>query len=186
MNLLSRNENSRNLLSASMPVQVTKEKLESSSKLQTILKQRKRIVVYRRHYVSQTGGAHYTYYVEHAAAYALGLIKTRAIMMDSPKLVEIDNASFERLRADESIEIEYRELTNTKSSLKVYVDGSSYCIDMSAAYALGYIDDETFHNTQDKVYYIDKSKIDELSSQYKIEYYAYGLISNADKKTINR
>ncbi len=85
--------------------------MKNNSQLQTRLKQKSIIKIYV--YENK-------YYVEHSAAFALGLVKTRAIMMDHPKLMEISSDVHNKLKANDSIEIEYIR-GKKKQPLKIYI-----------------------------------------------------------------
>ena len=160
------NDNKNSLLSASKPnEQVLKTGYETKNVLKTGLKQKSIIKVY----ISDN-----KYFVEHSAAYALGLIKTRAIMMGNPKLVEISSEIHNKLKNNESIEIEYIKLEN-KQKLKVFVDNSKYCIDNSAAYSLGFMNVEEFNNSSSGYYYLSDDIINELKEKFDVEYCSLSL-----------
>lgn len=114
------------------------------------------------------------YYVEHSAAFVLGLIKTRAIMMENPKLIEISSDVHNKLKSNDSIEIEYVKVKN-KEPLKIYTDGSQYCIDNSAAYALGFLNVEEFNNPESDYYYISEDVLNNLKKKFNIEFYSLNL-----------
>ena len=124
MNLLTR-ENEKSLLSAIRPVSKLQTDIAVKSQLQTKLRQKSIIKIYI---------ADNKYYVEHSAAHALGLINTRAIMLDSPKLIEISSDIHNKLKSNVDMEIEYIKIE--KKPLKVFADDTKFCITNSAAYAL--------------------------------------------------
>lgn len=170
MSLLNRyNKNTGNcVLSATRP-SVSKLIVNAtvSKPLKTMLKQRMVIKIY----VDESKNKKY---VEHSTAYALGLIKTRAVMLEKPHLVEITDAIFNKLESDSRYRID-KIIIENKQPLKVYVDGDNYFIDISAAYALNLLGIEDFQKAEDKYYYITKELLEKLSSQYNIEKYAMGL-----------
>ncbi len=155
-----------NILSATRPSKTTlKTDLTPKTSYKTILRQKSIIKVY----VDDD-----KYYIEHASAYALGIINTRAVMLDTPKLVEISLGLLNKLKADSDIEIEYIRIEK-KQPIRVYVDGSNYCIDNSAAYSLGLLSVEEFNNADNDYYYINESLLNSLKEKYKIEFYSLSL-----------
>ena len=177
MNLVEENRVGKNndILSITRP-QVTNlnTNVKTEPQLQTILKQKSIIKIF-------VDGD--KYYIEHGAAYALGLINTRAIMLDNPKLVEITTDIHNKLKSDDSIEIEYIKLEN-KQSLKVYVDGANYCIDSSAAYALGLLNVEDFNNSESDYYYITNDMLKNMKEKYNVELHSLNLDQYASKKQL--
>ena len=165
-------ENRSSILSATNPNTILKTGYESKQKLQTRLKQKVKIQIY----IDEN-----KFYVAHSTAYALGLIKTRAIMLDSPKLIEISSEIHNKLKSNDSIEIEYIKIEK-KQSLKVYVNSSDYCIDISAAYALGLISVEEFNNANDKYYYINENIVTNLKENFDVEFYSLNLEKDLTSK----
>ena len=167
-------EKDNGILSATRPREsVLKTGLETNSKLLTKMKQKSIIKIYTDEN---------KYYVEHSTAYVLGLINTRAIMLDSPKLIEISNTVYNRLKDNDFVEIEYIKIEK-KSVLKVYVDGSNYCIDNSAAYALGLLGVEEFNNRDNNYYYITEEVLNGLKTNFDIQFNSLSLEKNtSDKK----
>lgn len=178
MNRIDENGNKksgRGILSATRPTKITLETgYETKTNLQTILKQKSIIKIY----IDEN-----KYYVEHSAAYALGLIKTRAIMLDSPKLIEISSDIHSKLKSSDSIEIEYIKIEK-KQFLKVYVDDSKCCINNSAAYALGLLTVEEFNNSENEYYYITEEMVNNLKEKFNIEFYALNLEKNSTNKKL--
>lgn len=161
------------ILSATMPVDIKLNiKHEQKNINQTRLKQKKKITIY------DNNGK---YFVEHSAAYALGIINTRAIMLDKPKLVEISSDMHSRLKNSDEIDIEYVKV-ECKTKLKVYVDGNNYCIESSAAYALGFLTVEEFNNCENGYYYIDENILMGLKKNYETEIYSFSLANIMDDK----
>ena len=168
-------ESDNGLLSATRPHEtILKTGLKTNSQLQTRLKQKSVIKIY----VEDD-----KYYVEHSAAYALGLIKTRAIMTDNPKLIEITGEIHNRLKSNDMVEIEYIKIEK-KQQLKVYVCNSQYCIDYSAAYALGFLTIEEFANNENNYYYITEQIINNLKEKYNIEFHSLTLEQNSVNKRL--
>ena len=167
MNLFKdKNEYENSVLSATRPKEtILKTDLKSNYQLQTRLKQKSIIKIY----IDEN-----KYYVEHSAAFALGLIKTRAIMLDNPKLIEISSEVHNKLKSNDSIEIEYIRVER-KQSLKIYTNGSQYCIDNSAAYALGFLNVEEFNNPESDYYYISEDVLNNLKKKFNIEFYSLNL-----------
>lgn len=176
MNLYKEKENKyeNSILSATRPKEtILKTGLETNFQLQTKLKQKSIIKIY----VDEN-----KYYVEHSAAFALGLIKTRAIMMDNPKLIEISSEVHNKLKANDLIEIEYIKIEK-KQPLKIYTDGSQYCIDNSAAYSLGFLNVEQFNSPGSSYYYISEDVLNNLKEKFNVEFYSLNLEQySLDKK----
>lgn len=84
---------------------MSKINLNQQTQLKTKLKQKKKIIIYKQEK---------KYFVEHATAFALGLINTRAIMLDNPNLIEISYEMHNRLCQNDEIEINYISLENKK------------------------------------------------------------------------
>lgn len=159
--------------STTKPKQVTLNiNSNQNSQLKTILKQKKKINVYVENE---------KYFVEHATAFALGLINTRAIMLEKPKLVEISYDIHNKLCKNDEIEIEYISIKNEKAKLKVFVNGSSYCIEKGAAYSLGLLTVEEFNNSDEKYYYITESMLPVLKDKYEVEIYSLNLNEELNK-----
>jgi len=166
-------KNNQGLLSATRPNNVKLNiKTEQNLGYQTRLKQKKQIKIY----VDNE-----KYFVEHSTAYALGLINTRAIMLNKPKLIEISSDMHNKLKNNEEIDIEYVKVEH-KSKLKVYVDEKSYCIDNSAAYSLGFMTVEEFNNSESNYYYINNSLLEELKKNYEIEIHSLNLTNIMNDK----
>ena len=168
MNLFKdkKNEYENSILSTTRPKEtILKTGLETNTQLQTRLKQKSIIKIY----VDEN-----KCYVEHSAAFALGLIKTRAIMLDKPKLIEISSEVHNKLKSNDSIKIEYIRVEK-KQKLKIYTDGSQYCIDNSAAYALGFISVEEFNNSESEYYYISEDILYKLKEKFNIDFYSLNL-----------
>ena len=147
------------------------------SQLQSRLKQKKIIKIY----IEDN-----KFFIEHAAAFALRIVNTRAIMTDTPKLVEISYDMHNKLKNNDELEIEYIKIENkNKLSLKVYYDGNNYYLDNAAAYALGLIDvQELYNSDKDNYHYIDEEMLNYLENQYNIEIHSLNLaneISNFKK-----
>lgn len=167
--------NENNVLSATRPiVSILKVSGETKTQLQTRLKQKSIIKIY----INEN-----RYYVEHSVAYALGLIKTRAIMMDNPKLIEITCDIHSKLKSNDNIEIEYIKVLK-KQSLKVYVDGINYCINTSAAYALGFLTVEEFNNAESQYYYINIEILETLKNSFNVELYSLNLLKETSNKKL--
>lgn len=175
MNLLNKKPNNQGILSATRPASTVLDinYKQNSNGLQTKLHQKKKIVVYLKEQ---------KYFVEHSAAFALGIINTRAIMLDKPKLIEISYDTHNKLSGNGEIEIEYFNLENKKPKLKVYVDNSSYCIDISTAYTLGLLTVEEFNNFESKYYYISELYVPELKKEYDVEIYSLSLKEEINSK----
>lgn len=143
-----------------------KNETKSKTVLHTRLQLKQKIIIYKKDN---------KYYVEHATAFALGLTKIRTVMLEKPKLVEISSATVKKLEDDKNIDVEFKDITNNKQKIKVYIDSSQFCIDIASAYALKLINDEEFFYSKDKYYYINDSILEFLKSNYDVEMYSLKL-----------
>ena len=160
------NRNNGAILSATRPSNTSlRNDINNVSDLKTKLETKSKILIY---------DIEGKFYVEHATAYALNLIKTRAIMLDKPKLIELPIDIHNKLKVMSNVEIEYKKIIK-KPKLKVYVSNSNYFIDSSAAYSLGLLSDEEFANIQNNYYYIDSSVIEVFKEKFDIEFNALSL-----------
>ena len=164
--------NSQSLLTL-RPKEKTNVTYNQRTQLQTKLIQKQRITVY----VEEN-----KYFVEHATAYALGLVNVRAVMLDKPKLVEINSNVHNKLRAAEELEINYVSIENKKQKLRVFADQGSYCVEIGAAYALGLINVEELNNSEEEYYYISEELLFYIKKQYDVEMYALKLFEESHKK----
>ena len=160
------NRNNSSILSTTRPSDISlKNNMNNTSGLKTRLETKSKILIY---------DIEGKFYVEHATAYALNLVNTRAIMLDKPKLIELPVDIHNKLKTMSNVEIEYKKIIK-KPKLKVYVSNSNYFIDSSAAYSLGLLSDEEFANIQNNYYYIDSSMIEVFKEKFDIEFNALGL-----------
>ena len=149
MNYMQKKENKNiydnTLLSATRPNNKTLTVNAANQSLKTGLKQKMKVKIYDQNN---------NYFIERSAAYALGLINTRAIMInDNNDLIALPADAHNKLRNNHDIEIEYiKEMKKPK--LKAYFDGNNYYIDKSAAYALKMIENEEFFASEDQFYTI--------------------------------
>ena len=160
--------------------QTMKTETKPRTVLRTRLQQKQKIIIYKDED---------KYYVDHAASFSLFLTKIRTIMLEKtnaqqkPKLIEINSAILKKLEDDESIEIEFKNITNNKPKMKVYVDDSQFCIDIAAAYSLNLINDEEFYYGNDKYYYINDSILTFLKANYDVEMYSLKLKEITEERT---
>lgn len=160
------NRNNSSILSVTKPSNTSlNNNINNTNGLKTKLETKSKIFIY---------DIEGKFYVEHATAYALNLVNTRAIMLDKPKLIELPIDIHNKLKAMSNVEIEYKKIIK-KPKLKVYVSNSNYFIDSSAAYSLGFLSDEEYTNIQDNYYYIDNSMIETFKEKFDIEFYALNL-----------
>lgn len=170
-----KHEQNQGVLSATRPKEpILNVRYKQENQLKTKLKQKKKIIIYK-----ENG----KYFVEHAAAYALGLTNVRAIMLEKPKLVEISSGIHNKLCANDEIEIEYVVLENKKDKLKVFVDGSSFYVENGAAYALGLMTVEDFNNADGNYYYISETLLPILNEKYDIEMHSIKLFEESNEKS---
>lgn len=78
----------------------------TTTKTTTKLAAKRKLLVYR-----ENG----KFYIDHSAAYALGKTSVRAIMLEKPKLVEVDLQFLQEMQNRDDIEIEYRDKEKNKS-----------------------------------------------------------------------
>ena len=74
---------------------------KTDTKTRTELKQKRKLIIYTKDE---------KYYIDHFAAYALKLTSARAVMTNTPHLIEIRPEAVSKLRNDETIEIEFHEI----------------------------------------------------------------------------
>lgn len=178
MNYMYKNnqEKSHSILSATKPKEpILSVNIIQKEQLKTVLKQKKKIIVYVKDK---------KYFIEHATAFALGLINTRAIMLDETKLVEISYDIHNKLIAKDDIEIEYLALEVKKEKLRVFVNEASYYIENSAAFSLGLLTVEEFNNANEKYYCITETMLPFLQSKYDVEMYALNLFEDKNNKLL--
>jgi len=119
-------------------------------------------------------------YINRAAAYALGLINTRAIMLDNDEsLIPFSEKQLSIILNRENIDIEFIKLNEIqkipeRSKIKVYRDNLYYYIEISSAYALGLITIETFNNMSSELYPISDNLLVFLENKFDIEYQELG------------
>ncbi len=174
LNLKNNTKSEHSILSATKPEEpILDLNYHNKHQQMTKLKQKKRLKVYIQNN---------HYYVEHSTAYALGLVNTRAIMLDTPKLIEISPDIHNRLKSNDELEIEYIK-TDTKEKIQVFVDDGAYCIAVSTAYALGLLTEKDFFETQEKYYYIDKDFLEQLKNSFDVEIWGINMALEEHKKS---
>lgn len=177
MNFLykEKKQNEQGILSATKPKEtILNINTNKQTELKTILKQKKKITIYIEDK---------KYFVEHSTAFALGLINTRAIMLDNPRLVEISYDVHNKLCKNNDIEINYVQVENKKQKLRVFVSSSSYYIENSAAYSLGLLTVEEFNNSDEKYYFISESMLPVFKNKYDVEMVALNLFEEKNSKS---
>ena len=111
-------------------------------------------------------------FIDRTAAYALGLTKVRAIMLDKgPSLFEINKNQLEMLKIRD-FDIEYKKISTDevplKPVIKVFIDGIDYYIETSAAYALELITEKNFFAIENPYYRISDNMLAFLKSKYSV------------------
>lgn len=178
MNIYKNEKNKENqgILSATVPQKpILNTKSQQKVQLQTKLCQKKKIVIYKKEN---------KYYVNHSTAYALGIVNTRAIMLEKPKLVEINYDIHNKLKNNKEFEIEYIVQKLDKPKLKIFILDSSYYVENSAAFALGLISVEEFNSATSKYYYIPEKFLATLKENYEIEIYSKNLYEEKTNKKL--
>ena len=91
-----------------------------------------------------------TKWIDHASAFAHGLTKVRAIMLDTPKYYPITDGKIAELISTKQYEIEIVTLPpKKKQDINLYYNkDNTYYIEIGAAYSLGRVDAETFFKTE--------------------------------------
>ncbi len=174
MNLLNRQTKQNNILSTMKPKEpILDINYNSNVELQTKLRQKKQLIIY----IDNN-----KYFVDHAAAYALGIVNTRAVMLETPKMVEISYDMHAKLCNNDEIEIQYITIEKSKEKLRVFYEESSLCIENSAAYALGLLTVEEFHNSAAGYYYITEDILNNLKANYDIEMSSLKLFEEESNK----
>ena len=169
-----RKEN-QGILSATPPKNILNTELQQNIQLQTKVRQKKKIVIY----IIEN-----KYYVDHSTAYALGMVNTRAIMLEKPKLIEINYDTHNILKNNKEFEIEYIVQKLEKPKLKVFISDSTYCIENSAAFALGLLSIEEFNSAVSNYYYISEEFLTKLKENYQIEIYSKNLYEENNNKKL--
>lgn len=138
---------SRNLRRDQVQLNVNKQKTDNSKGLQSSLKSI--LEVYLKDNKK---------FINYSAAYALGLVNTRAIMLQKTnKLFEVSDSLLEKIK--NKVEIKYIKLQEEKverQSIQIFLDedGNQF-ISSSAAFALSIIDVEVFWNSDSSYYQIN-------------------------------
>ena len=103
-------------------------------------------------------------------------------MLENARHIELPSDMHNKLKNNPAIEIEYIKIEK-KQNLKVYIENSNYFIDNAAAYALGFLNENEFYNSESKGYYINLDTIEKLKSKFNLEFHSFNLEeTNLDKK----
>lgn len=126
-------------------------------------------------------------FIDKSAAYHLGYIDVKAIMLNNIQKVEIRDRQLSQIKARENIEIEYEKLESNKEipekpKIEVFIDNIDYYIAPSSAYALNLITVERFNYMTDnkELYKISENILIFLKNKYNVQYTE---IDNQNKKT---
>lgn len=156
-----------NILSVSRNLEKPKLdiKLSTNTQIQnTALKLKKKIDVYENDS---------RLYISRAAAYALGFINTRAIMInESNQLFAITRDQMQKIR-DNDYEINlirYEIPEQSKQGILVFVSEDKMYISVSSAYSIGLIDVETFSSTSHNLYEINENTFNYINNNFRVEY----------------
>lgn len=112
-------------------------------------------------------------YISKAAAYSLGFINTRAIMLqDTNQLFQITKEQLEKIKhSDYELNIIKQESNEqTKQGIQVFTSEDKMYISTSSAYAMGLIDTETFNSTTRNLYEINENIFNYINNKYSVEY----------------
>lgn len=179
MNLMYENKEDKyknSPLSATKPAEpVLDIKYKSNNELKTNIQQKKGIRIYDKDD---------KFYIDHATAFALGIVNTRAIMTDSPKLVELQPDMHNKLKSKDDIEIEYVKLKQ-KEKIKLFYDNSNCYIDMAAAYSLGLVSDEDFYNSDQPYYFVNNQILSYIKEKFNVEVFPLP-IQEVDEENYSR
>ena len=167
------NTSARDLFSVGKNLSATRSSLElreqTKSVTQNVLEQKQILLVY----VAEND----CLYIKHSAAYALGLVETRSIMVgDTEKLVEISKMQLASISTKQNIEVKMERINASqklpeRQKIKVYKNDLLYYIDMSAAYALGLVSVETFNVMAGEFYGVSEALLAFLQNKYDVEYH---------------
>lgn len=147
---LEKQSNYKNILQMPQKLSLTPIRKETSAvktvaepKLQTRLATKQILKVY-------LDKGNNTKWIEHSAAYALGITKVRAIVTEHPKYYQITDAKIEQLVSQREYEVQFVDLPpQKKQDINVYyTKNNEHYIETSAAYALGYIDVTAFYSSE--------------------------------------
>lgn len=126
-------------------------------------------------------------FIDKSAAYHLGYVDVKAIMLNNIQKVEITDRQLSQIKARENIEIEYEKLVSNKEipekpKIEVFIDNIDYYIAPSAAYALNLIPVERFNYMADnkELYKISENLLVLLKNKYNVQYTE---IDNQNKKS---
>lgn len=113
------------------------------------------------------------FYITKAAAYSLGFINTRAIMLqESNEMFQIIQEQMNRLKQSdyELNVIKLESMENDKPVIKIFTSEGKMYISYSSAYAIGLVDVESFNFTTQNLYEINENIFYFINNKYKIEY----------------
>ena len=159
----------------------TKEETETKTNL--ILKSKKILKVY----IDKENN---TKLIDIEAVEELGLVRTRVrrVLINRELKYEITDGIIEKIKSNKGpveIEIEYVELPPLdKQTCKVYYYDNYKFIDASTAYALGFIDAKTFHNSNER-YEISSQQYDIIKNKFKVEFINTRLVEEEKKRRFN-
>ena len=148
--------------------QINKTKVEVTSGSKLMLKSKKILKVY-------IDNENKTKLIDIEAAEELGLVRTgvRRVLINRELKYEITDGIIEKIKSNKGpieIEIQYVELPPLeKQSCKVYYYDRYKFIDASTAYALGFIDVKTFHNSNER-YEISEQQYDIINNKFKVTF----------------
>ena len=112
-------------------------------------------------------------YISKAAAYSLGFINTRAIMLqDTNQLFQITKEQLEKIKhSDYELNIiKQKSNEQIKQEIQVFTSEDRMYISTSSAYAMGLIDAETFNSTTRNLYEINENIFNYINNKYRVEY----------------
>jgi len=112
-------------------------------------------------------------YISKAAAYSLGFINTRAIMLqDANQLIQITKEQLKKIKLSDhdSNIIKQEKNEQTKQGIQVFTSGDTMYISTASAYAIGLIDTETFNSTTRNLYEINENIFNYINNKYSVEY----------------
>lgn len=123
------------------------------------------------------------------AAEELGLIRrnVRRVLINRELKYEITDSIIEKIKSNKGsveIEIEYIELPPLdKQTCKVYYYDHYKFIDASTAYALGFIDVETFHNSNER-YEISEQQYEIIKNKFNISFVNTRLVEEEKEEVL--
>ena len=162
----SRKVNS-SLLDLGRNLRANTNQVSVNTKLNTNLKQKITLKVYIDELTNEM-------FVDSNAAFKMGLIDTRRVMLGDASFHKVSNNEIDYFRyknPDLTIDIVEERIKREKEKIKVYQDvNDDLYIDMGASYHINFIRDDEFNNATSKYYGpLQDFEIEFIKNKYNIE-----------------